>query len=354
LPACDASELVAEFGRHGLRRPANDAMVGFLPHLLVPVPTHTTFQPGGHNPLTGIAYKIASVCIFVVMASLLKASQGVPAGELVFFRSFFAILPVVVYLVWRGELAAGLRTKHPLSHLMRGVVGTGGMGFGFYALTQLPLPEATAIQYATPLLIVVFSAVFIGETVRFYRWSAVLIGLVGVIIIVWPRLTVFSGGLADASGATLGAISALISCCFAAVAMILVRRLVFTERSATIVLYFSISSSLIGLLTIPFGWIMPSPAQWAFLIGAGIAGGIAQILLTESYRHADMSVVAPFEYTSLLLTFAVGYFVFQDVPTIEMLVGGIIVVGAGVFIVWREHRLGLDRKKASESSTPQG
>lgn len=318
------------------------------------MPTYTSFQPGGQKSLTGITYKIASVCVFVVMASLLKASQGVPAGQLVFFRSFFAILPVIIYLIWRGELAEGLKTERPLSHLWRGLVGTGGMGFGFFALTQLPLPEATAIQYATPLLIVVFSAIFIGETVRFYRWSAVLVGLVGVIIIVWPRLTVFSGGIADASGATLGAISALISCVFAAAAMILVRRLVFTERSATIVLYFSVSSSLIGLLSLPLGWVLPSTEQWVFLIGAGIAGGIAQILLTESYRHADMSVVAPFEYTSLLLTFAVGYFVFQDVPTIEMLVGGIIVVGAGVFIVWREHRLGIDRKKANEVSTPQG
>jgi drug/metabolite transporter (DMT)-like permease len=238
--------------------------------------------------------------------------------------------------------------------MWRGLVGTGGMGFGFFALTQLPLPEATAIQYATPLLIVVFSAIFIGETVRFYRWSAVLVGLVGVVIIVWPRITIFSGGIDNAPGATLGAISALISCVFAAVAMILVRRLVFTERSATIVLYFSLSSSFMGLLTLPFGWVMPSAPQWVFLIGAGITGGIAQILLTESYRHADMSVVAPFEYTSLLLTFAVGYCVFQDVPTIQMLVGGVIVVGAGVFIVWREHKLGLDRKKASEVSTPQG
>ena len=318
------------------------------------MPTHTSFQPGGQKPLTGIAYKIASVCIFVVMSSLLKASQGVPSGQLVFFRSCFAILPVIIYLVWRGELGAGLRTSRPLSHLWRGLVGTGGMMFGFYALTQLPLPEATAIQYAAPLLIVVFSAVFIGETVRFYRWSAVLVGLIGVLIIVWPRLTVFSGGLEDASGATLGAIAALVSCCFAASAMILVRRLVFTERSATIVLYFSVFSTLIGLCTLPFGWVMPSTEQWFFLIGAGIAGGIAQILLTESYRHADMSVVAPFEYTSLLLTFAVGYVVFRDVPTLEMLVGGFIVVGAGIFIVWREHPLGLDRKKASEVSTPQG
>ena len=310
--------------------------------------------PDQRNALTGIGFKVASVCVFVAMGSFLKASQGVPAGQLVFFRSFFAIVPVVIYLTWRRELIEGFKTKYPISHLWRGLVGTGGMGFGFYALTKLPLPETTAIQYATPLLIVVFSAIFLHETVRLYRWSAVLVGLVGAIIIIWPRLSVFSGGGGELSEATIGAVSALISCCFAAVAMLLVRRLVHTERSATIVLYFSISSSIIGLLTLPFGWVMPTPEQFAFLISAGIAGGIAQILLTESYRHADMSVVAPFEYSSLILSVAVGYFFFQDVPTIEMLIGGIIVVGAGIFIVWREHRLGLDRKKASESSTPQG
>jgi len=182
----------------------------------------------------------------------------------------------------------------------------------------------------------------------------VLVGLVGVIIIIWPRLSFLSGGIGDASEASLGAMSALISCVFAAVAMMLVRRLVQTERSATIVLYFSISSSVVGLLTIPWGWVMPTPAQFVFLIGAGITGGIAQILLTESYRHADMSVVAPFEYTSLLLSVAVGYMLFGDVPTIEMLIGGLLVVGAGIFIVYREHRLGLDRKSANEASTPQG
>ncbi|MBN9314622.1 MAG: DMT family transporter [Devosia sp.] len=303
--------------------------------------------------MTGIAFKLSSVCVFLGMSSLLKASEGVPAGQLVFFRSFFAILPIIVYLIWKSELGVGLKTKHPLSHLMRGLVGTGGMMTGFFALTQLPLAEAITISYATPLLIVVFSAVFYHEHVRLYRWSAVLVGLVGVIVIIWPRLTVFSGGIADMSGATLGAISALIAAGFAATAMVLVRKLVETERSATIVLYFSVMSSALGLATIPFGWVMPTPEQFALLVGAGIFGGIGQILLTESYRHADMSVIAPFEYASLILSIAIGYFVFQDVPTVQMLFGGAIVVGSGLFIIYREHKLGLERKRASEVSPPQ-
>lgn len=303
--------------------------------------------------MTGIAFKLSSVCVFLGMSSLLKASEGVPAGQLVFFRSFFAILPIIVYLIWKGELGVGLKTKHPLSHLMRGLVGTGGMITGFFALTQLPLAEAITISYATPLLIVIFSAVFYHEQVRLYRWSAVLVGLVGVIIIIWPRLTVFSGGIEDMSGATLGAISALVAAGFAATAMVLVRKLVETERSATIVLYFSVMSAALGLLTLPFGWVMPTPEQFALLIGAGIFGGVGQILLTESYRHADMSVVAPFEYASLILSVAIGYVIFRDVPTIEMLIGGAIVVGSGLFIIYREHKLGLERKRASEVSPPQ-
>ena len=302
--------------------------------------------------LTGIAFKVASVLVFLVMAALLKASQGVPAGELAFFRSFFAIIPVVVFLAWRGELREGVKTRYPLRHLARGLAGTGGMLFGFYALTKLPFPEAITLNYATPLIIVVISALFLDEVVRLYRWSAVVLGLVGVIIISWPRLTLLSSGVDQEAAIGVGA--ALLACLFAAIAMVQVRKLVHTEKSATIVFYFSISSSIIALMTFPFGWVMPSPMFILYLVGAGICGGIAQILLTESYRYADMSVVAPFEYTSLIFSVIIGFVFFGDVPTWFMLAGGLIVVGSGLFIIYREHRLGLSETKASEVTTPQG
>jgi drug/metabolite transporter (DMT)-like permease len=319
-----------------------------------PTTPRPTFLPASRGSLTGIAFKIGSVLIFLVMSSLLKASDGVPAGELAFFRSFFAIIPVVAFLGWRGELKAGVRTRYPFGHFWRGLAGTGGMMFGFFALTKLPLPEAITINYATPLLIVALSAMFMGEVVHAYRWSAVVVGLGGVIVIAWPRLTLLSTGVTNE--AAIGALSALAGCVCAAIAMVQVRRLVQTERSATIVLYFSLSSTLISVATLPFGWVMPTPPQWALLIGAGFAGGIAQILLTESYRHAEMSVVAPFEYSSLLFSLVIGYFFFGDVPTVFMLVGGVIVVGSGLFVIYREHRLGLDKSRggAREAVTPQG
>lgn len=305
------------------------------------------------SPLRGIGLKVASVAIFVGMSSCIKAAGLVPAGQIVFFRSFFAILPILVMLAWQGELRYALATKRPLSHIMRGVVGVSSMGLSFFALTRLPLPEAITLNYAQPLLVVVFSVLFLGETIRIYRWSAVIVGLVGVIIVSWPKLTLFSAGGGLDNQEALGAVAALVAAAVSAVALLLVRNLVGTEKSTTIVLWFSLTSSVAGFLSLPFGWAPLSFEQAAFLIGAGICGGIAQILMTESYRYAEASTVAPFEYTSMILGIAVGYLAFGEVPTVHMLIGGTIVIGAGLFIIWRERRLGIERAGARKLAPPQ-
>ena len=290
------------------------------------------------RPLLGIACKVTSVFIFVLMSTLLKSAEGIPAGELVFFRSFFAIFPVVIYLAYTHQLKGAMVTSDIFGHFWRGFVGVMSMLCGFYALTLLPLPESIAINYASPLMIVVLSALFLKEQVRAYRWSAVLIGFVGVLIIVWPRLSLFSSGNFS-HGEAVGAVFALIGALSSAVAMMLVRKLVKHERTATIVIYFSLTSTIIALFTIPFGWVVPQMWQLALLIAAGFAGGIAQIFLTECYRHAEMSTIAPFEYTSMLLGLGIGYVVFGDVPTMPMLIGSVIVIAAGIFIIFREHKL---------------
>ncbi|WP_330999179.1 DMT family transporter [Oryzicola mucosus] len=308
--------------------------------------------PQLEQPLIGICFKLASVLFFVGMASLIKAAGDIPVGQVVFFRSFFATLPVLVFLWWAGELRYAFKTERPLSHVIRGVVGVSSMMLSFFALLRLPLPEAITLSYAQPLLIVVFSAVFMGEVVRIYRWSAVGIGLFGVLIISWPNLTLFTSGTME-SGEALGTVAALSATALTAWAVLLVRSLVHSERSSTIVFYFSITSSVAGLLTIPFGWAPMSFEQVACLVSAGILGGIAQILMTETYRYAEASTVAPFEYSSMIVGIVAGYFLFGDVPTLNMLVGGVIVIGAGIFIVWREQQLGLkNRTAAKRASTP--
>jgi len=304
------------------------------------------------SPLRGILLKVASVCCFVVMATLLKATGTLPAGELVFFRCCFAILPVLVWLAWRRQIRTALHTKNPMGHVVRALVGASSMGLGFFALTRLPLPESTAIGYASPLLIVMFSALLLKEKVHIFRWTAVVVGLIGVVIVLWPRLTLFSGGQPLGDSEAVGAVAAFCGAILTAFAMMQVRKLVQTERTEAIVVYFFVCASVLSLVTIPFGWVMPTPQQAALLVGAGFAGGIGQLLMTSCYRYADMSVIAPFEYVSLLLTIVIGLTVFGEVPAATMLIGAAIIVGSGIAVILREHYLGLDRVKAREANTP--
>jgi drug/metabolite transporter (DMT)-like permease len=303
------------------------------------------------NPMRGIALKLSSVAVFVVMSALIKASGQVPPGQIAFFRSFFAIFPILGFLAFNGQLKTAFKTSYPIGHFWRGIVGVAAMVCGFYALTQLPLPEVTAFGFASPLFVVLLSAIFLHEKVRLYRWSAVMAGLVGVLIISWPRLTVFASP--ESSVATLGAIAAIAGAFLAAVAMLIVRRLVKVEETQTIVLWFSLSATVIALLSYPFGWISLNPQQAMLLIAAGMVGGVAQILLTESYRHAEASVLAPFEYASIIIATMFGFLIFGEIPTAWTLSGAAIVIASGVFITWREHKLGLERGPVKAATPPQ-
>ncbi len=303
--------------------------------------------------MQGILLKCASVAVFTVMAAMVKAtSEGsVPPGQQVFFRSVFAIPVILVWLAFRGELSVGLRTVRPMGHFYRGIVGTTSMALNFWALALLSFPEVTAIGYAAPLLVVIFAAMFLGEEVRLFRLSMVGVGLTGVLIVLSPQLRL------DAPAdpwRTLGAVVAFGGAVGAALAQIFVRRLVQDERTSAIVFWFSVTSTILGLLTLPFGWVMPDARTAALLVGSGLLGGVAQILLTSAYRFADASLVAPFEYVSMLLAIGIGWYVFSEAPTGVVLAGAALVIGAGIAIIWRERQLGLERSRQRKAMTPQG
>lgn len=298
----------------------------------------------------GISLKLGSVACFIAMSALLKiTADEVPAGEMVFFRSFFAIPITVVWLLARGDLSTGLRVASPMGHVWRGIIGTSAMGLMFTGIGLLPLPEVTAIGYAAPILVVVFAAMFLGEEVRAFRLSAVALGLIGVLIILSPRLS----GISD-HRAALGAVVTLMGAVFAALAQIFIRKLTKTETTSAIVFWFSCTAAALSLVTLPFGWVIPSPATAALLVLAGLIGGVAQIFLTSAYRAADASIVAPFEYASMLMALGVGYFAFDEAPTLPMLAGAGIVILAGAMIIWRERQLGLERAKARKAISPSG
>ena len=301
--------------------------------------------------MIGIALKVASTIVFTGMATLIKlASARYSIGELVFFRSFFALIPVFAWVAWRGQFPSVFLTQRIGRHFFRSMAGAVAMACGFTALSLLPIADATAIGYASPLMTVVLAVFLLGERVRIYRWSAVIVGLFGVLVI----LSDYVGPEASqvSKGSTIGAIVAVAGAFAGALAATQVRAMVRHEGAATIVVYFSAFTALFGLFTAPFGWLVPDADDALILILAGICGGLGQVFLTQSYRFGDASLIAPFDYTSMIWVLIVSLLVFSTWPNGTMLTGTAIVIGAGLFVIYRERRLGIERNRSKRAQTP--
>jgi len=310
----------------------------------------TKVEDFSSRPAMGVALKVMAIMLFVGMSAIIKATaEDVPPGQAVFFRSFFAIPVILIWLVQRGQLSVGLKAKNPMGHVWRGLFGTTAMGLTFAGLGLLPLPEVTAIGFATPIFTVLLAAVMLGERIRLFRVSAVAIGLIGVIIILFPR---FGGAQLDQT-ATLGAIFILCATMLRALVQVHLRQLVQNEHTAAIVFYFSVTASALALLTAPFGWVIPSAGTLGLLVAAGLIGGVAQILVTSAYRFGSVSMLAPYDYTSMLFAIILGYFLFDELPTALMLVGSSLVIVAGALVIWRERQLGMERSKVRAVSDPK-
>jgi drug/metabolite transporter (DMT)-like permease len=304
------------------------------------------------NPLRGIVFKIVSVAAASAMAACVKAvADQIPPGEIVFFRSIFALAPLIVFYALRGELRTGFKVASPGGHIIRGAIGVAAMGLVFTAYGLLPLPEATAITFAAPLFITLLAAPLLGERLRRYRILATMAGLAGVAVVMAPRLTVFGGAEATPAEAW-GAAAALSAALFMALAQIQVRRLTRTETTTSIVLWFTISCSVYSLVTIG-GWRMPDPAQWALLALAGLLGGVAQVMLTAAYKNAEAGLIAPFDYMSMLFAMLIGVAIFSEIPAGATIVGAAIVIAAGIAVIRRERQLGLSHRSARQAQAPR-
>ena len=307
------------------------------------------------NYVKAIVLTLISSVMFAAMSALVRfAGEEVPVGQVVFFRGAFAILPVVVVYALRGELMLAVRTKRPFGHLARGLYSVGGMYSNFAALARLPVVDATAFSFSSPLITVVLSVIFLGERVRLYRWSAVIVGFIGVVVMLWPHLDPKHYAGAALSATALGALLALLAALFNSGSVIQTRRLTGSETTSSIVFYFSLTTGLSGLASWPFGWHSPDMLQFLALMGIGILGGISHILLTESYRHATASLVAPFSYSTMLWAFVFGYFMFGEIPVPLVFAGAAIIAAAGLFVFFRERQLGLHRPHEVEGQGGAG
>jgi drug/metabolite transporter (DMT)-like permease len=297
------------------------------------------------NVFKGVLFEIVSALLFALMSALVRhLGEVAPLGQMVFFRSAFAIVPVAVIYAARGELMSAVCTARPLGQLGRGLLSLFGMSTNF---GRLPLADATAIGFASLLVTVALAALILKEHVRIYRWSAVVVGFIGVIVMLIPQFDFSHYAGAAAATAAVGATLALLSAICNAGTVIQTRRLTRSETTSAIVFYFSPICAVGGALTLPFAWHSPTLWELAALISLGLLGGLAHIFLTESYRNASASVVAPFDYTSMLWALLLGYYFFGELPQPLVYAGASIVAGAGLFVIWRERQLGMKRMLVS-------
>jgi drug/metabolite transporter (DMT)-like permease len=290
-------------------------MTGFV----MPVPTREEVR-------RGIIYVVASIFVFALTNALIKwLVVRYSVVEVIVFRSSFALVPCLYLVATRGGVVA-LRTKRLHQHVTRSVLQFVSMICIFTAFGLMPLADATAITFASPLFLTMLSIPLLGEQVGIYRWSAVIVGFAGVLVMVQP-----GPGLLQ-SGALFPLANALINACVT----IAIRRMTLTEASTTLVFYQTLVTGLIGLILLPFFWHTPDLFDLALFSATGLLSGIAQFWWMQGCRFVPAAVAAPFSYTSMIWSLALGYLVWSDVPSTAVLVGAAIVIASGLYILYRE------------------
>jgi drug/metabolite transporter (DMT)-like permease len=283
------------------------------------------------HPALGIGLRILSGMLFAAMAVCVKAvAAEVPLGQIVFFRSAFALPALLLFLWLRGEFPHGLATRRPFGHLLRASLGVAAMFASFASIARLPLAEATLLTYLSPLFTSLAGVALLSERLTVWRIGGVFLGLVGVVALVWPEL---GKGIAD-TDRLLGYAFGLLMGLLTAFALIMVRSLSRTESPGAIAFYFVVAAMAGGIVTVPMGWVMPDGGGLAFLVMAGLFGGFAHIAMTLAFRHAEASLLAPFEYLAILWPVLADLLIF-DAPLSSAFATALplVLAGAGLAAV---------------------
>ena len=297
-----------------------------------------TLTPPKQNRLLGIGLRLGATTSFGLMAAAIKLGHdaGMATPELIFYRFVFGLPPLLAWMAMTRNFGAW-RTQRPLAHVTRGVLGLGTMALAFSALAYLPLAEATTIGFVAPLFSVILSALVLSEPVGRHRWSAVALGFIGVIVVMQP-----AGSHLPPVGLALALLSAL----GVAAVTITIRQMGRTESTPTTVLWFTLFSMLVSGLLLPFFGRAHSGAEWLLLAALGLSGGLGQLFLTSSLRFAPVAVVVPFDYVQLLWAVLLGWAIWGMQPVATSWAGAAVIIGSGLYTVYREHRLGRDKPHA--------
>ncbi|ALC11672.1 permease [Sphingopyxis sp. 113P3] len=293
--------------------------------------------------LGGIALRLLAMASLSAMFVLVKmaAEAGVHVAESLFWRQV-VVLPLLIIWAMRHGGLSNFHTRRPGTHARRAIMGLTGMALNFGGMIYLPMAEATTINLSVPIFAVIFAALFLGEPTGWQRWSAVIIGFLGVLVVLNPTTVVASGFSGDHG---LGTLIALGGAIMTALITIQVRDLSRTESPMSIVFWFSLISLIPLTLALPFVMTSHSASEWAILVGLGLFGAVVQMSLTGALRLAPVAVVTPMDYSSLLWAIAFGWYFFGTLPADTTWVGAPLIVLSGLFIAWREHRLHIERQK---------
>jgi drug/metabolite transporter (DMT)-like permease len=301
--------------------------------------THSAIAAGDRYG-TGIAYQFFAVLVFTCMTSLIKVLGAEYAtAQIVFFRSLPALIPLLLYLPSQGGFAA-LRTRRPGLQALRAITGLGSMACGFYAIAAMTLADYVAISFTAPLFGTLLSIPFLGERVGPWRFGACLVGFSGIVIMVGPT----------GAGLDLYAGFAVASAFLYGVVMIAMRRLGGVDNAAATVFYFTFGSALASGAAMVFDWVTPTFGDLLLLCTVGILGGIGQICMTQAYRLAPPSIIAPFDYTAMIWALLIGWFFFDTLPTASSAVGAAVICASGLFILYREAIRGVRKTPVKRTS----
>ena len=273
----------------------------------------------------GFLYMFISVCAFSLMDLIVKWSENYPLGEVLFFRGFFGIIPLL-FLIPRNRFKNFYYTRRLGLHFLRCISGLIALISIFIALRSLPLATVVSISFAAPIFTTILSIIFLREKVGRYRWLAVIVGFVGIIIITEPGL----------SSLNIYYIYPIIFCLGLSYVAITIRQLSKTEPVWLISLNFSLVITLAGITTIPFGWIIPSIKDLFLLTSVGILGGFANLWLSQSYRLSEVSLVTPLKYLTLIFGIIFGYTIWGEIPTLKTMLGSTLVIVSSIIIFRRE------------------
>ena len=273
----------------------------------------------------GFLYMFLSVCAFSVMDLIVKWSDNYPLGQVIFFRGFFGLV-LYYFVIPKERLKDFYFTKRPMLHFARCFFGLMALLSIFTALRNLPLATVVSISFAAPIFTTIFSIFFLSEKVGYFRWLAVFVGFVGIIIISEP-------GLSSLNIYYIFPVIFVLGMSYVAIS---IRQLSSTEPVWLISLYFSAAITLAGLFTIPYGWLMPNLKDLILLSFIGIFGGVANLWLSQSYKFSEVSLVTPLKYLALVFAIIFGYFFWNEIPSVKTLVGALLVIISSIIIFRRE------------------